>query len=113
MPSWFDPRMTIGNVITIAVVAIAAIGAFYANDNRIAAIERQQVILEAQTAKELLRLDSRVASTEATRLADIAQLQEMNGRMIRMEEKQAGQGETLQRILRSVERSYGSPDRAR
>ena len=101
---WFDWRMSVGNLITIGVVLAGVMAGWFKFDNRLASIEKD-VAMHRQLANEaLLRLEGRVASVEATRLTDIAQLQEMSGRMIRIEEKQTNQTETLHRILRSLER---------
>lgn len=89
---WFDARLSIGNLITIGTVAIAVVAGWFQFGNRVNLFEeqmrRQDVALE--------RLDR--------------ERDDLKTRVIRIEEKISGQGETLQRILRTVESRDWRPE---
>lgn len=89
---WFDPRLSVGNLLTIAVVAVGLVSSWYRFDNRLALSE---ILLDD--------LKTRVAQMERER-------NDLTGRVIRIEEKISAQSDTLTRILRSVESRDWRPD---
>lgn len=86
VPSWFDGRMSIGNVITIATVFGGIVYGWASFDGRI-------VTLEATSRRH----DAMIDRMERER-------GDLHTRVIRIEEKISSQNDTLQRILRNTER---------
>lgn len=98
-PSWFDNRLSIGNLITIGVVLVGLVSSWYRFDNRLALMEDRLV----QRDLALDELKGRVTMMERER-------GDLTGRVIRIEEKISAQSDTLARILRSVESRNWQPD---
>jgi hypothetical protein len=98
-PSWFDARLSIGNLITIGVVLVGLVSSWYRFDNRVALMEDRLV----QRDLALDELKGRVTVMERER-------GDLTGRVIRIEEKISAQSDTLARILRSVESRNWQPD---
>lgn len=98
-PAWFDARLSIGNLITIAVVLVGLVSSWYQFDNRVALMEDRLI----QRDLALDELKGRVTQMERERL-------DLSGRVIRIEEKISAQSEMLQRILRSVESRDWRPE---
>jgi len=94
---WFDPRLSMGNVITILMVAGAVMGGWFKFDNRLALLEREVATNKYQREAEDARLASRLAVIESER-------GDLSSRVIRIEERLVSQGEKLDRVLESVER---------
>lgn len=88
MSGWFDARLSIGNVITIAVVALGIVAGWYKFDNRL-------TLSEDRYARQELRL-SRIE----------AERDDLKDRVIRIEEQLKGQDTKLDIILRSVRREW-------
>lgn len=93
---WFDNRLSLGNILTIATVAVAIVAGWYQFDNRLALAEDRfdrQVRQDDDTRR---RLEQRLDRIETDR-------DDLKVRIIRIEEKLVGQTDKLDRILRSVE----------
>ena len=86
MPSWFDGRLSSGNLITILTVLGGIIYSWAAFEGRIA----------------MLEADNRRHATIIERME--RERGDLHSRVIRIEEKISNQNDTLQRILRNVER---------
>lgn len=97
---WFDRRLSIGNLITIGVVLAGAMAGWFKFENRLSAMEKDVATFNMLANGESARLAVRLAALEGER-------QDLTVRVIRIEEKIGNQNETLQRILRSVERPSG------
>lgn len=93
---WFDNRLSLGNILTIATVAVAIVAGWYQFDNRLALAEDRfdrQVRADDENRR---RLEMRLDRIETDR-------DDLKTRIIRIEEKLVGQTDKLDRILRSVE----------
>lgn len=97
---WFDRRLSIGNLITIGVVLAGAMAGWFRFENRLSAAEKDIATFNMLASGETTRLALRLAAIESER-------QDLTVRVIRIEEKIGTQNDTLQRILRSVERNNG------
>ncbi len=95
---WFDRRLSIGNLLTIAVVLAGAMAGWFRFENRLSATEKDIATFNMLTSGATSRLELRLSAIETER-------QDLTTRVIRIEEKIGNQNETLQRILRSVERN--------
>ncbi|MGE4338249.1 MAG: hypothetical protein AB7E55_20055 [Pigmentiphaga sp.] len=95
---WFDPRLSMGNIITILVVAAGVMAGWFQFDNRLSALEKDVSTNKMLRESEDTRLNLRLSVMENDR-ADIS------ARVIRIEERIASQGEKVDRILVAVERN--------
>lgn len=93
---WFDPRMSIGNVITILVVMTGIIAGWFQFDNRLAALEKDLRTDRMLREAEDQRLAARLTVIEASR-------GDLSSRVIRIEERLVNQGEKIDRVLSLVE----------
>lgn len=84
-PNWFDPKLSIGNLITIVIVAFGIAAGWFGFDARLAMLEASQ-----------RRTDAALERVERER-------SDSSARLIRVEERLQNQQEILQRILRNVE----------
>lgn len=82
---WFDARLSIGNIITIATLLIAIVAGWFQFDSRLTLVEVEQ----RRTSGAVEKL-----TQERT---------DLTTRVIRIEERLTGQAEMLQRILRNTE----------
>lgn len=92
-PEWLDLRLSLGNIITIAVVAAGVMAGWFQFDARLTRIEDGRAV--AQLAFDELK--GRVIQMERER-------NDLSARVIRIEEKLSSQNELLARILRNTER---------
>jgi len=83
--SWFDNRLSIGNIITIVTLIIAIAAGWFQFDSRLTMVEAEQR-RNAATVDKLVQ--------ERT---------DLTTRVIRIEERLTNQAEMLQRILRNTE----------
>lgn len=83
--SWFDSRMSIGNIITIVTLMIAIVAGWFQFHARLTLVEAEQ----------------RRASITLERVEK--ERSDLHTRVIRIEERLTGQTETLQQILRNTE----------
>lgn len=94
-PAWLDSRITVGNIITIAVIIGGLVGGWFRFDYRLALVEdkftRQVVSDEAARG----RVERRLERIEADR-------EDVRGRVIRIEEQLKAQDQKLDIILRTV-----------
>ena len=96
-PSWFDPKLSIGNVITIITVIVALVAGWFSFDTRLTLAEdrqERQVAADRETASRFgLRLDRVETDRE-----------DLRSRVIRIEEQLKGQDTKLDAILRQTAR---------
>lgn len=83
--SWFDSRLSIGNIITIVTLVIAIAAGWFQFDARLTLVEAEQ------------RRNGAVVDKMAQERTDLTT------RVIRIEERLTGQADMLQRILRNTE----------
>jgi hypothetical protein len=95
-PAWFEPRLSSGNLITIAIVVAGLISGWYKFDNRLSLAEDRAANDKVTATIERQRFDARLTRLETSR-------DDITARVIRIEEKINSQGDTLQRILRAVD----------
>lgn len=70
----FDPRFSIGNVVTVAVVLFAAAGAWFTVINRQAVLTEKIALIEAGISVRARDRDQQIAAHEARiRAVEIAQ----------------------------------------
>lgn len=84
-PGWFDNRLSVGNIITIMMLLIALVAGWFQFDSRLTLVEAEQ--------RRSVALVDRMAQDR----------NDLSARVIRIEERLAGQAEMLQRILRNTE----------
>lgn len=96
-PAWFEPRLSTGNLITILIVLVGLVSGWYKFDNRLSIAEDRAENTRKIDATERARFDARLTRLETSR-------DDITARVIRIEEKINNQGDTLQRILRAVDR---------
>lgn len=96
---WFDARLSIGNLITIGVVAAGIMAGWFQFDARLTALEKDVATNKALRIEEDARLGARLTAIEAER-------QDLATRVIRIEERIVSQGEKLDRVLRAVDRGW-------
>lgn len=84
--TWFDHRLSIGNLITIGTVLVAVVFGWANFDNRLVSVER-----------EMTRVSARLEKLENERT-------DLQARIIRIEEKISMQNDVLQQILRNTEK---------
>lgn len=82
---WFDSRLSMGNLLTIATVLVAIIAGWFQFDSRLTMVEAEQ----RRTAKTVEGL--------------VQERTDLTTRVIRIEERLTGQADLLQRILRNTE----------
>ena len=80
-----DSRISIGNIITILTLIIAIVAGWFQFDSRLTLVEAEQ----------------RRNATAVDRMAQ--ERTDLTARVIRIEERLAGQADMLQRILRNTE----------
>ncbi len=90
--SVFDPRLSIGNILTILAVLFAAAGTWYQLGERVTVIEHALAGQQAGVA----RLDRDLSRTEDQAI-------EIRERLRAIEATQGQQSSVLHRILRAVE----------
>jgi hypothetical protein len=84
-PPWLDARFSIGNLVTIAMMLVGLVAGWFQFANRVSLVEA-----------DLRRTAAIVDRMEMER-------GDLSARVIRIEERLAGQAEILQRILRNTE----------
>lgn len=84
-PTWFDNRLSIGNIITIVILVVTIAGGWFQFDSRLTLVEAEQ-----------RRITASMERVERER-------GDLHTRVIRIEERLTGQAEMLQRILRNTE----------
>jgi hypothetical protein len=99
-PKWFDPRITIGNVITLTVVGAGVLGVFYGLRGDLALLNQRFSFQVVQDEADRRRTDMRLTNIESQR-------DDLTSRVIRIEEQLKGQDTKLDIIVRSVSRDRG------
>lgn len=84
--SWFDSRLSIGNIITITMLIVAIVTGWFPFEKRLTMNERDL---------EQIKITVERYDKERT---------DLHTRVIRIEERLTGQADMLQRILRNTER---------
>lgn len=84
--SWFDHRLSVGNLITIGTVLVAVVFGWAKFDNRLGNVEQ-----------EIDRVSAKIEKLESERT-------DLQTRIIRIEEKISMQNDVLQKILRNTEK---------
>lgn len=93
---WFDRRLSIGNILTIATVLVGVIASWYGVKSELA-MQEATIQREIIDRKDLqLRVELRLAKIEEER-------DDFRDRLTRIEVTMRQQGDTLDRILRAVE----------
>ena len=93
-PDWLDLRLSLGNIITIAVVAAGIMAGWFQFDTRVTRLEDGRAV----TQLAFDELKGRVTQMERER-------NDLSARVIRIEEKLSSQNDLLGRILRNTERA--------
>jgi hypothetical protein len=99
-PRWFDSRLSIGNILTIAAVIVGLVAGWYQFDNRLNLTEDRFARQVAADDAERRRVETRMERMEGER-------DDMRTRVIRIEEQLKGQDTKLDIILRRVSRDDG------
>lgn len=86
-PTWFDPKLSIGNVLTIATLVIAAVAGWFSFEARLSAAAADVTRLEASAAIEMARFDRELEKLEKQQQAFSDQRQEVAVRLARIEER--------------------------
>ena len=87
-PGWFDNRLSIGNIITIATLIIAIVAGWFQFEKRLTLVEAEQ----RRVAITMERVEKERG--------------DLHTRVIRIEERLTGQADMLQRILRNTESDH-------
>ncbi len=91
--SWFEKRLSTGNLLTIGVMIAGLIAGWYQFENRLAL----QAVKLDQEVVERLRLETRLVKMENER-------DDTRDRLTRIEVTMKQLGDTSDRILRAVEK---------
>ena len=96
-PSWFDAKLSIGNIFTIVTVIVGLAAGWFSFDTRLTLAEDRQERQAAADRETASRFGLRLDRVETDR-------EDLRSRVIRIEEQLKGQDTKLDAILRQTAR---------